>query len=227
MGLFQRISDIISANLNEMTESFEDPEKMLRQAIREMEQSIADATQETAKVMANQKLLAKELANNQRQMQDWQRKAEVAVQSGDDELARKALERKREHQKLVVALQDQLNSADEASRTLKHQLEGMQAKLAEAKRSLATLSARKRAADFRKKMHTAPGPLESSVDSDNAFAKFDRLRARVEQAEAEADSLAELRGSGSAGEIDSAASDPSASDDIDAELALLKSKQKG
>ena len=225
MGLFQRISDIISANLNEMTESFEDPEKMLRQAIREMEQSIADATQETAKVMANQKLLAKELANNQRQMQEWQRKAEVAVQAGDDDLAKKALSRKREHQKLVVALQDQLNSAEEASQTLKHQLEGMQAKLAEAKRSLATLSARKRAADFRKKMHTEAGLVETSLDTDNAFAKFDRLRARVEQAEAEADALAELRGTTNVGESDPMTTDPGASDDIDAELELLKSKR--
>ena len=86
MGLFKRISDIISANLNEMTEGFEDPEKMLKQAIREMEQTIADATQETAKVLANENLLAKELANNQRQTDDWQRKAELAVSRSRDDL---------------------------------------------------------------------------------------------------------------------------------------------
>ena len=108
MGLFQRISDIISANLNEMTESMEDPETMLKQAIREMEQSISDATHETAKVLANEKLMAKELANNEQQAHDWQRKAEKAVDAGDDGLARKALTRKQEHQKLVTALRDQL-----------------------------------------------------------------------------------------------------------------------
>ncbi len=228
MGLFQRISDIIAANLNEMTDSFEDPEKMLRQAIREMESSIAEATLETAKVLANQKLLDRELAGNQRQMADWHAKADLAVQAGDDELARKALLRKREHQKLVVALQDQLTSAAEASKVLRHQLEGMQAKLAEARRSLATLSARKRAADFRKKMHTSPGMLDTPIDADNAFAKFDRLRARVEQAEAEADALAELRGAAGADDADSDASFASeAKDDVDAELALLKTRKNG
>jgi phage shock protein A len=118
MGLFQRISDIISANLNDLTEGFEDPERMLKQAIREMEQTIADSTQETAKVLANEKLLSKELANNERQADEWQKKAEQAVGAGDDNLARKALSRKQEHQKLVTALQDQVTAAQDASSTL-------------------------------------------------------------------------------------------------------------
>lgn len=193
MGLFKRISDIISANLNEMTEGFEDPEMMLKQAIREMEQSISDATQETAKVLANEKLLARELQNNEQQAQDWQRKAEKSVEAGDDLLAKKALSRKQEHQKLVVALQDQLNLAKEASQSLRHQLEGMQAKMAEAKRNLATLSARKKAADFKKKMATSASAVEVGTSADNAFAKFDRLREKVERAEAEADAFAELQ----------------------------------
>src|SRR5258708_35669080 len=101
MGLFQRISDIISANLNDMTEGFEDPEKMLKQAIREMEQTIADATKETAKVLANEKIISKELVNNERQSDEWQKKAEQAVAAGDDNLARKTLSRKQEHHTLA------------------------------------------------------------------------------------------------------------------------------
>jgi phage shock protein A len=225
MGIFQRISDIISANLNEMTESFEDPEKMLRQAVREMEQSIGDATQETAKVIANEKLLEKERTSNSQQAQQWQKKAEQAVSAGDDQLARKALSRKVEHEKLVVALDDQLKAAHDASRTLKHQLDGMKAKLAEAKRNLATLSARKRAADFKKKMHTsAAAASDVSGLDDNAFAKFDRLRGRVEQAEAEAEALAELRGSTETLENEEIAS-IAPRDDIEAQLRALKNKQ--
>ena len=223
MGIFQRISDIISANLNEMTESMEDPETMLKQAIREMEQSISDATRETAKVLANEKLMAKELANNEQQSRDWQRKAEKAVDAGDDGLALKALNRKQEHQKLVTALRDQLSSAQDASRTLKHQLDGMQAKLSEAKRNLSTLSARKRAADFKKKMNSTPSLLESG-GADDAFAKFERMREKVERAEAEADALAELRGG-----VDSRDSElaefSSSNDDLDAELEALKKRQ--
>jgi phage shock protein A len=225
MGLFQRISDIITANLNEMTESFEDPEKMLKQAIREMEQSIGEATQETAKVLANEKRMAKELANNEQQAREWQRKAEQAVAAGDDALARKALIRKQEHEKLVTALADQLTAARDASRTLKHQLEGMQAKLAEAKRSLATLSARNRAAEFKKKVHTTAMAVDTDSIADNAFAKFDRLRKKVEQAEAEADALAELRGSQAENDVDAASPAETAGSEVEAELAALKQRR--
>ena len=67
MGLFRRFGDIVSANLNDLVNHFEDPEKMLRQAIREMEEAVASALNEAAKVVANEKLLAKQLAENRRQ----------------------------------------------------------------------------------------------------------------------------------------------------------------
>lgn len=225
MGLFKRISDIITANLNDMTEGLEDPETMLRQAIREMEQSISDATQETARVLANEKRLVKELSSNRQQALDWQARAEKAVDSGDDNLARKALTRKQEHQKLVTALEDQLKHTQDSTRMLRNQLEGMQAKLAEAKRNLATLTARKKAADFRKKMHTSALDAETGTLNDDAFAKFDRLRDKVEQAEAEAEALAELRGSSSSGDDDDLLSSSASESSIDDELAALKKKK--
>lgn len=226
MGIFKRVSDIISANLNDLTEDFEDPERMLRQAIREMEESIADASRETAKALANEKLLTKELANNQTQAEKWHARAEQAVASGDDELAKKALKRKNEHDKLVTALEDQMNSAREATQSLRKQLEGMKAKLSEAKRNLATLSARQRAADFRKKMQTVGSKFQPELD-DDAFAKFDRLKSRVEQAEAEAEAMAELSGhcEPDMDELEKEfANDESA--EVDAQLAELKKKRK-
>ena len=193
MGVFKRISDIISANLNDLTEGFEDPERMLKQAVREMEETIAEVTNQTAKAMANETTLSRELERNRAQQQQWQGRAEKAVEEGNDDLARKALARKNEHEKLVAALKDQLEAAQEASASLRCQLAAMKAKLAEGKRNLATLSARKRAADFRKKMETQAAGVVSDVD-DSAFAKFDRMKAKVEQAEAEAAAMAELRG---------------------------------
>lgn len=225
MGLFRRISDIISANLNDMTEGFEDPERMLRQAIREMEESIADATQETAKVLAGEKLLAKELANNQQQEAEWKGKAEKAVAAGDDDLARKALGRKQEHHKLVVALQDQLGTAEEASLTLKHQLDGMKAKLSEAKRNLSTLAARNKAAEFKKKVNSSAILSETSSAGDDAFSKFDRMREKVERAEAEADALAELRGESSSSRESSSAAERVDSG-IEDELEAMKQKKR-
>jgi phage shock protein A len=91
--------------------------------------------------MANEKTLARELQRNKAQVEQWMGRAEKAVEAGDDDLARKALARKalarkNEHQKVVEALEDQVQAAEEASRTLKRQLLAMKAKLAEAKRNL-------------------------------------------------------------------------------------------
>jgi phage shock protein A len=223
MGLFKRISDIISANLNELTEQCEDPERMLKQAIREMEESIAEATTQTAKAMASEKTLARELERNRAQQVQWEDRAAKAVEAGDDDLARKAIARKNEHQKVVSALEDQQEAAREASTSLRRQLEAMQAKLAEAKRSLATLSARKRAADFSKRMDMQAAGLGTAAD-DCAFAKFDRLKERVEQAEAEAEALHELRGQ--RGALPAEAEEPHENLDVAAELAELKRKLK-
>lgn len=221
MGVFKRISDIISANMNELVEGFEDPERMLKQAIREMEESIAEVTKQTAKAMANEKTLNRELERNRQQVEQWQGRAETAVEAGDDELARKALSRRKEYAKVMAALEDQLEAAREASSVLRRQLGAMKAKLAEAKRSQATLSARKRAADFRKRMETQASGLSSDVEND-AFVKFDRMKEKVEQAEAEAEALAELRGA----DVESEPIDDEDDDDVAAELAELKKKMK-
>jgi phage shock protein A len=223
MGIFKRISDIVSANLNDLTEGWENPEQMLRQAIREMDESISVATRETARALANEKLLTKELEKNRNQAERWHERAEQAVAAGDDELARKALARKQEHEKLVFALDDQLNAARDAATSLKRQLEAMKAKLAEAKRSLATLSARQRAADFRMKMDSVGANVATDLD-DDAFAKFERLRNRVEQTEAEAEAMSELRGmAATASELESECELEDVSD-VEAQLADLKRK---
>ena len=224
MGIFKRISDIVSANMNDLTEQFEDPEKMLKQAIREMEDSIAEVTGQTAKAMANEKTLVRELERNKSQLDQWHGRAAKAVEAGDDALARKALARKNEHSKVVAALEDQLESAQEASGTLKRQLAGMKAKMTEAKRNLATLSARKRAADFRKKIDAQAAGLAPNVD-DNAFAKFDRLKAKVEQAEAEAEAIAELRGMAAGGTADDVDNTDMSDEELDVAAELEDSSE--
>ena len=225
MGLFKRISDIIAANLGELADEFEDPELMLKQATREMEATIGDVTNQTAKAMANEKTLARELERNRQQVEKWEGRALAAVEADDDEMAKKALARKNEYLKVVDALEDNLESAREAARSLRRQLEGMKSKLAGAKRNLATLSARKRSAYFRKKMDTTAAGISVDID-DNVFAKFDRLKSKVEQAEAEADAIAELRDSSPSDEAFDAAESDDETLDVEAELAELKKKAK-
>ena len=222
MGIFQRISDIVTANFNEMVEKYEDPEKMLRQAVREMEDAIRSAKPDVAKAMASEKTIAKELASNEAQCDLWAKRAETAVGAGDDELARKALTRKREYEKIVAALKDQHEAATEASQTLRRQLEAMQSKQKEAERRLGTLVARKKAAEVRTKMAESQAALGANLDRD-AFDKFDRMSKKVEMAEAEAEAMSELARSGR--DIDQP-EDLSGEDlDIEAELAALKMKR--
>ena len=99
MGVFKRISDIISANLNELTDQFEDPERMLKQAIREMEETIAEVTGQTAKAIANEKTLTRELQRNRAQRDQWQERAEKAVEASKDQNSSAALAALKESRK--------------------------------------------------------------------------------------------------------------------------------
>ncbi len=221
MGVFQRISDIISANFSDLIEEYEDPEKMLKQAIREMEEAIGTARPDVARAMANEKTIAKELASNEAQVAAWAERAEKAVESGDDDLARKALSRKKEYDKIAAALRDQHDAAKEASQTLRRQLEAMQAKLKDAQRRLATLTARQKAAQVRAKVAQAQAGLAPELDQD-AFDKFDRLARKVEMAEAEAEAFAEL----ARGECDVDESPESGEQNLDVEAELMELKKK-
>ncbi len=215
MGLFKRMSDIISANLNEMVDKFEDPETMLKQAVREMETAIRSAMDGAAKVIASQKLLGKQLTDHQTQAATWQQRAEAAVRGGDDDTARHALARKREHEKLLAALSDELTIADASSQKLRRQIEAMRVRLAEAKRKLILLTARQRAAEARKKLVTEFGGV---AVNDEPFSKFDRMCDKVESCEAEAEALLELSGG-----VDFEDEFTNAADvEIEAELQQLK-----
>lgn len=227
MSIFKRIQDIISANLNDLVAGYENPEQLLRQAVGEMEDAIHKARPDVAKAMANEKTIARELSANSSQYSTWEDRAHSAVESGDDKLARKALERKREYEKIVAALRDQHVAAQEASQMLRRQLEAMEAKLADAQRRLSTLVARNRAAEIRTKMATSEVAVK--LDENDAFAKFDRLSKKVEMAEAEAEAMAELARDRKSTESSGFEPDePNSSDlDIDAELAALKKGMKG
>ena len=186
MGLFKRMSDIVSANLNEMAEKYEDPEKMLKQAVREMETSIEQARRDVARSMASDKVVATQLAENQRQADHWQSRAESAIEAGDDQACPQgARAGKQEYEKIAAALKDQHLVATESSVTLRRQLEAMQAKLSEAKRQLGTLTARKKAADVRSKVNLgtaapdlnhAPSPSSTACVKKWKWPKLRRTR---------------------------------------------------
>ena len=196
MNIFRRCTDILSANLNDLIDRFEDPEKALRQAIREMDAAVLASMNSAAKTIAGERLAARQLAEHRQQAEQWLSRARQAVHEGDESLARRALLRKSEHDRLIDALADQQAALDQAGRKLRRQIDGMRARVAEANRKLATLSARKRAADAQRALLGAGTGGSPAA----AFANFDRLCHRVETAEAEAEAWTDLVGS--AGEDD-------------------------
>src|SRR5688572_29177574 len=182
MGLFARIGDIISANLHEMVQRFEDPQAMLNQAIREMEQAIAQSLDRAVEVIASEKLLARQADENRRAVEHWQAAAHQAVASDDDTLARRALARKAEHENLLAALNMEQQAVAQAATRLRRQIAALRAKLAEARRRQATLSARQHMAATRRRLAG-----DGLAAGDTGFARYQQLASRIEQAEAKAE----------------------------------------
>src|SRR5437016_14655300 len=107
MGVFRRVSDIVSANLNELVEKFESPETMLRQAIREMDAAVARTMESAARVIADERLLENQVARQREASSRFYQRARESLLRNDDQAARHALLRRNECEKLVAALDDQ------------------------------------------------------------------------------------------------------------------------
>ncbi|MGP0063435.1 MAG: PspA/IM30 family protein [Isosphaeraceae bacterium] len=220
MRLFRRIGDIIAANLNEWVDRFEDPEVMLKQALREMETMIEGATAGAARAIAGERLLAKELADHERKARVWNTRAEEAVIRGDDDLARQAIARAHEHESMARALVDQRSAAERTAQVLRGQIDAMRAKHAEARRKLASLSARRQAAETGRALR---GMARESACGTNGFARFDRMQHQIERAEAEAEALGELYES-DAPSLEAEAESRERARHVEDELAAIKER---
>jgi phage shock protein A len=188
MTLFRRINDILTANLHDLADRFENPEPMLRQAVREMDDAIAAATGAAARAIAGQKLLDKEIESQRAASERWQRNAAAAVASGDDDLARRALTRRRECERLADVLEDQRTAGQASVERLRRRIEAMKIKRAEAGRLLIELTARHSVAQAHRRLCS----IAARDPSSEVFRRFDRLRQRAELAEAEAEAMCEL-----------------------------------
>lgn len=186
-GVFSRMADILKANINELLDRAEEPDKMIRQMVREMEEAVNKATASVGTALANQKRLERQHTEKIAQVEEWQRRAERAVEGGDDELARRALERKAVFQNM----RDELGAALEESRKtvaqLKTQLGELKVKLEEARAREGVLVARHRAAQARKQMAQSMSGLGSG-----AFSSFERFEQKIESSEAEAEAYEEM-----------------------------------
>lgn len=191
MPIFQRISDIISANLNELIDRFEDPPAMLNQAVREVERSVDQTMQAAAQAIAHERLLERELASRRQRVDQLREVAGDALRRNDDPAARRALAERSRLQVLVSALDDQLTSAHDESDVLRRQTHALRLRLAEARRLQRLYVARSRAADARRSVVRSTIPVSSAAAT---FERFDRACEAIELREAESAAYAELAG---------------------------------
>jgi len=188
MGLLERVSTLIRANLNDMIDRAEDPEKMIKQVILDMENQYLQVKTQVAVSIADQHMLEKKLHEQEDLARDWMRKAEISVDKGQDDLARAALDRFQTGRRLAQSFQEQVNDQKVQVDTLKSALLKLEQKLDEARSKREVLLARHRrslALDRAAKAQVALGDNSKS-------ASFDRLRDRVQQSEATASAEVEL-----------------------------------
>jgi phage shock protein A len=213
MGIFDRLSRLIRANVNDLIDNAEDPEKMINQILRDMESAIPQARTQVQEMIAQEKLVEADRNEAQKLALEWGRKAERAVAAGKDDLAREALRRKRDNEQNAQIYSEQLATQEQVVAKLKDQMRQLEAKYQATLSRRDTLLARHRAARATEqvaKSLTTFSPMDPTAD-------LERMERRIKSREAKAAAMVEMNSETLDAqflELD----DP----DIEAELELLK-----
>lgn len=216
MGLFDRIKRVVSANLNDLVNKAEDPEKMLEQAILEMQEDLVQLRQGVAQTIAAQKRTEKQYNDAQNEINKWQRNAQLALQKGDENLARQALERKKTYTETSTALKTSLDQQNVQVETLKRNLIQLESKISEAKTKKEMLKARITTAKAQEQLQG----MVRGMNTSSAMSAFERMEEKVLMQEARAQSAGELAGA----DLETQFAALEAGSDVDDELAALKAQ---
>ena len=216
MGIFSRMSDIVNSNLNALCDSAEDPEKMIRLIIQEMEDTLVEVRSTSARIIADQKTVSRHRDRTAAEVAAWEDKARLAVSKGRDDLAKAALQERRMTEETLRAVEDELTMAGEQVEQLNDEVGQLQQKLDDAK-------AKQKAILLRAKTVSSRVQIKRQVqrdELDNAFAKFERFEQKVDSLEGElhALDLGRENAGGLAAEIDALG----AEDWLDEELMRIK-----
>lgn len=214
MGLFDRVSRVIRSNLNAAVSSAEDPEKVLEQAIIDMQEDLVQLRQAVATAIASQKRVQQQYMQAQSESESWHRRAQLALQKGDENLAREALSRKKTQSETAVALKTQFDQQSATVETLKRNLIALEGKISEAKTKKNMLKARAQAAKANEQLQKTVGNMGTS----SAMSAFERMEEKVMQMEARSQAAAELAGS----DLESQFVALESGGDVDAELEAMK-----
>jgi phage shock protein A len=218
MGLIDRIMRVIRANLNSLVGQAEDPEKVLEQAVEDMQQDLIQLRQAVAQAIATQKRTERQASQAESTAQEWYNRAQLALSNSDENLAREALTRRKSYQETAKAMRSQrLQEADVVTK-LKENMRALEGKISEAKTKKDLYIARARSAQASQKINEMLG----NVGTGNALSAFERMEEKVMQLEAQSEALEEL----GSNELEKRYAALEAGSEVDNELAALKANLK-
>jgi len=215
MGIFSRLTDIINSNINSLLDKAEDPEKMIRMVIQEMEETLVEVRSTSARIIADKKELARRTTKLEKQVEDWQQKAELALSKDREDLAKAALLEKSSVNDVIELVNEDTRKLDESLDKLTSEIEQLQSKLNDARARQKAILMRHKATQSR---HTVNTKLHNS-SIDDALNKFDHYEKKIEVMESEIEANT-IGNRGIAAEFDALEKEGR----IDQELEALKSK---
>ncbi len=218
MGLLDRLSRLLRANLNAFVSDAEDPIKILDQSVADMQEDLVKLRQAVGMAIASQKRLDNQAKQAKEQVQNWFSRAELALKKGEDDLAREALSRKKTFQEAFESLTNQFQTQNDQVEKLKKSLLLLERKIAEARTKKDMLKARAQAAKAQQQIQNAVG----DIGSKSAMAAFERMEDKVEALEASGQAALELAGE----DLESKFAALEGGDDIEKELEILRNQLK-
>ena len=217
MGLFDRIGRIIRANLGGLVNQAEDPEKILEQTVIDMQNDLIQLRQAVAQAIATQKRTERQASQSQTNANEWYQRAQLALQKGDEVLAREALTRRKSFQDTADALNAQTSQQTSIVAKLKQNMVMLEGKLSEARTKKDMYVARARSAKASQQLNE----MLDRVSPTGAMAAFERMEEKVLQLEARAEATAELN---EGDEIAKRFEALESGGDVDSELAAMKAR---
>ena len=215
MGIFNRVNDVIQANIVAMLDKAEDSEKLLNLMLTEMQEALNECRSTAAALLCEEKNIKRQISNKQQALTNWQLKAEHAIAKNRDDLAKSALAEKHAVEKNIECLQTQLETLQQSIVKITEDCERLQQKMTQAKAKQAQLVKRENVVEARAKINTQ---LQSDKVA-TALSRFEQIERRVESVESQVEAY-ELTdtASNTATQIESLVKN----EKIDAELASLK-----